>query len=311
MLGLGSLVFGVMVGSVSLSATEVVQALIGKNPDLAHQIVWQLRLPRVAGAFACGGLLALAGLLLQVLLRNPLADPYILGVSSGAALAALMAILAGTTFAIVNMAAFVGALLTLVLVYQLSRSGAEWNLFRLLLTGVVLSAGLGALISLILTLAPSPEMRGMLFWLLGDLTHADTQVLSWAVITLIVFLGLCKARSLDVLSAGLLQAKALGVDVQLLQKGIYLTASIATAVAVMQGGTIGFVGLVIPHFLRLLGIAEHRKLIPCAVVAGGSYLVLADTLARSLAAPQQLPVGVITALVGVPVLLFLLARKHA
>ncbi|MGE5027859.1 MAG: FecCD family ABC transporter permease [Betaproteobacteria bacterium] len=303
-----SLLAGVAFGSVGLSLGEVLCALSGKESGLAADIVWQLRLPRVLSAFACGGLLALAGTLLQALLRNPLADPYVLGISGGAAVAALAAMLFGLAAAVVNLAALGGALAAVGLVFALgfSRNG---NTMRLLLTGVVLSAGFGALISLLLTLAQGAQVHGMLFWLMGDLSQAQAPGLAWGI--LLAALALCwwQARSLDILGLGELKAQSLGVAVRPLQLGIYFAASAATAAAVVEAGTIGFVGLIVPHFVRLLGVSGHRWLLPLAVLAGGSFLTLADTLARTAAAPQQLPVGVLTALLGVPLLLFLLTRK--
>ena len=303
-----SLLVGVAFGSVDLPMGDVLRALGGKEAGLAGDIVWQLRLPRAASAFACGGLLALAGALLQALLRNPLADPYILGISGGAAVAALTAILFGLAAAAVGLAAFGGALTAVGLVFLLgfSRGG---NMVRLLLTGVVLSAGFGALISLLLTLAPGAKVHGMLFWLMGDLSQAHAPGAALAILLTVLALGLWQAKSLDILGLGELKAKSLGVAVQPLQYGIYFAASAATAAVVVQAGTIGFVGLIVPHFIRLLGVSGHRWLLPLAALAGGSFLTLADTLARTIVAPQQLPVGVLTALLGVPVLLFLLTRR--
>jgi iron complex transport system permease protein len=304
-----SVVAGLVVGSVDLSALQLMSALSGDDGTLASQLIWQLRGHRVAAAFACGGLLATAGVLLQVLLRNPLADPYILGISGGAAVGALGALLLGLSLAATHSAAFVGALGAIGLVFALSIGGNGWSMARLLLTGVVLSAGFGALISLLLTLAPSAEVKGMLFWLMGDLGNAGSPVLSWVVLLAVAVLGLWQASSLNVLAIGELKAKTLGVAVLPLQTGIFLTASAATAAAVMQGGSIGFVGLLVPHMLRLAGIVDHRWLLPMAALVGGSFLTLADTLARTVAAPIQLPVGVLTALMGVPLLLLLLARR--
>jgi iron complex transport system permease protein len=303
-----SLLAGLLYGSADLSLPDILRALLGE-PGLTADIVWQLRLPRVASAFACGGLLALAGVMLQVLLRNPLADPYILGISGGAAVGALTAMLLGLAAAGVDLAALAGAVGAVALVFSLSVSAAGWNMHRLLLTGVVLSAGFGALISLILTLAPMAGVRGMLFWLMGDLSHASSPGLAWAVMLAALGFGLWQAKGLDVLSLGELQAKALGVAVGPLQYGIYFAASAVTAVAVLEGGPIGFVGLIIPHLVRLLGVASHRWLLPLSLLAGGSFLTLADTLSRTVAAPRQLPVGVLTALLGVPMLLFLLRRR--
>jgi len=303
-----SLLAGVAFGSVDLSLGEVMRALAGKEAGLATDIVWQLRLPRVASAFACGGLLALAGSLLQALLRNPLADPYVLGISGGSAVAALAAMLFGLAAAAVNLAALGGALAAVGLVFALG-FGRGGNMVRLLLTGVVLSAGFSALISLLLTLAPGAQVRGMLFWLMGDLSQAQAPGLALGVLLAALALAWWQANSLDILGLGELKARSLGVAVRPLQFGIYFTASAATAAVVVEAGAIGFVGLIVPHFVRLLGVSGHRWLLPLAVLAGGSFLTLADTLARTAIAPQQLPVGVLTALLGVPLLLFLLTRR--
>lgn len=303
-----SLLAGVAFGSVDLSLGEVLCALKGRGTGLAADIVWQLRLPRVLSAFACGGLLALAGALLQALLRNPLADPYVLGISGGSAVAALTAMLFGLAAAIVNLAALCGALAAVGLVFALG-FGRSGNMVRLLLTGVVLSAGFGALISLLLTLAQGAQVHGMLFWLMGDLSQAQAPGLALGILLAVLALGWWQASSLDILGLGELKAKSLGVAVRPLQLGIYFTASAATAAVVVEAGAIGFVGLIVPHFIRLLGVSGHRWLLPLAVLAGGSFLTLADTLARAAVAPQQLPVGVLTALLGVPLLLFLLTRR--
>jgi iron complex transport system permease protein len=308
LISLLSLLAGVAFGSVDLSLGEVLCALKGRGTGLAADIVWQLRLPRVFSAFACGGLLALAGALLQALLRNPLADPYVLGISGGSAVAALTAMLLGLAAAVVNLAALGGALAAVGLVFALG-FGRSGNMVRLLLTGVVLSAGFGALISLLLTLAPEAQVHGMLFWLMGDLSQAQAPGLAWGVLLAALAFGGWQAGGLDILGLGELKAKSLGVAVRPLQLGIYFTASAATAAVVVEAGAIGFVGLIVPHFIRLLGVSGHRWLLPLAVLAGGSFLTLADTLARTAAAPQQLPVGVLTALLGVPLLLFLLTRR--
>lgn len=307
---LASLFASLLFGSMDLPATQVLAALAGGSTDIARDITWQLRLPRAAAAFACGGLLALAGTLLQVLLRNPLADPYILGVSGGAAVGALTAMLLGLGFAAANVGAFLGAVVAIGLVFGLSFRAGDWNLYRLLLTGVVLSAGCAALITLILTLAPASEVKGMLFWLMGDISYAEGALTAWLVLMIATLTSVGFAGSLNVLSLGELKARTLGVAVLPLQVGIYFGAALVTATALMLGGTIGFVGLIVPHAIRLLGINDHRWLVPAAVLLGGSFLTVADTLARTAWAPQQLPVGVLTALLGVPMLLLLLSGKR-
>lgn len=299
---------GLLAGSVPLAPREVTEALLHPDGGPAARILWELRMPRVAAAFACGALLSLAGVMLQALVRNPLAEPYILGVSGGAALAALGALLAGTAPGGMQLAAFLGALGATAVVFVLSGAG-RLNPLRLLLTGVVLSAGFGAAVSLLLALAPAGEGRGMLFWLMGDLGHASLPALLWATLAVLAGLCLAIARALDVLSAGEMLARALGVAVEPVKTVLYLGASLATAVVVAQAGPVGFVGLIVPHALRLAGLASHRWLVPGAVLAGGAFLTLADLGSRTLAAPQELPVGVFTALLGVPLLLWLLSRR--
>lgn len=306
-----SLLAGLVAGSADLTVPQVLHALLsGPADSLASDIVWQLRLPRLLSAFACGGLLALAGVLLQVLLRNPLAEPYILGVSGGASVGALTAMALGAGVAMANFGAFGGALASVALLLILGVGSGQWNPQRLLLTGVVLAAGYGAAISLLLSLAPGENLRGMVFWLMGDLSRAEHPLFVLAILAAALAGACWQAGALDVLALGELKAKSLGVAVEPLQGGIFLLASLCAAAAVTEGGTIGFVGLIVPHFLRLLGITGHRRLLSASVLAGGTFLVLADTLARTLAAPQQLPVGALTALLGVPTLLFLLSERR-
>jgi len=297
-------------GSAEIAATEVLRALFFPADDIATQIVWQLRLPRALAAFVCGALLAMSGALLQVLLRNPLADPYILGISGGAAVGALGAMLAGWGLWLVNLGSLAGAMLAVAAVFGLSFRSGEWHIYRLLLTGVALSAGCGALLSLMLTLAPGTEVKGMLFWLMGDLSRAEPAYLlpAYGVLAALLLASFAYANKLNVLSLGALKARTLGVAVQPVQLGIYVGASLATVAALLLGGAIGFVGLIIPHLLRLLGITDHRGLMPLSALLGGSFLLVADTLARTVFVPQQLPVGVLTALIGVPLLLLLLSR---
>lgn len=306
-----SLLAGLAAGSADLNLSQIFHALLGGPTDsLASDIVWQLRLPRLLSAFACGGLLALAGVLLQVLLRNPLAEPYILGVSGGASVGALTAMALGAGVATANFGAFGGALASVALLLTLGLGGGQWNAQRLLLTGVVLAAGYGAVVSLILSLAPGENLRGMLFWMMGDLSRAEHPVAALVILTAALAAARWQAGALDVLTLGELKAKSLGIAVGPLQGGLYLLASLCAAAAVTEGGTIGFVGLIVPHFLRLLGVSGHRRLLTGSVLAGGTFLVLADTLARTMAAPQQLPVGALTALLGVPTLLFLLSERR-
>src|SRR5574343_366306 len=261
--------FALTVGSFKVSYGEVFAALLGREGG-GGDVVLQLRLPRAIAGFACGGLLALAGALMQVLLRNPLADPYVLGISGGAGVGAMFGMLLGFSGLGVDSLAFAGAFAAMLLVFGLAHGDGSWTQTRLLLTGVIVAAGCGALVALRLTIADEHKLRGMLFWLMGDLGQSG----QWwpALLTLAVAL-LCAmpfARELNLLARGLLQAQALGVSVGRLRYAIYLLASLATAASVTTAGSIGFVGLI---------------------------------------APQQLPVGVLTALIGVPVFLFLLSRQ--
>lgn len=310
-LSAAALLLALATGSVALDPGDVLDALTGGGDALHRTLVLELRLPRALTAFAIGGLLALAGSLMQVLLRNPLADPYVLGTSGGAAVGALSMLMLGAASAWVGTAAFAGALGSTLLVFSLAHGRGGWTPTRLLLTGVVVAAGWGALISLLLALGPDGSLRSMLFWLMGDLSYGASPGIAWLVLVLGLAALLPFSRHLNLLARGDLQARALGVPVQPLNLGIYLAASLFTAIAVMQGGSIGFVGLVIPHMLRLTTGADHRRLLPGAVLAGGILLVLADTLARTLLAPRQLPVGVVTAFIGVPLFLYLLNRSRS
>ncbi|HEB56258.1 MAG TPA: iron ABC transporter permease [Gammaproteobacteria bacterium] len=309
-LALASLALSLTQGSVTISLSSLLSILQGNGQGLARQLILELRLPRTLSAFFTGALLAQAGVLMQVLVRNPLADPYILGISGGAALAALLAMLAGASGFLLDSSAFVGALLAVTLVFGLARynRSGTWTPLRLLLTGVVLAAGWGALISFILVISPERQLRSMLFWLMGDLGYASNPELLGLVFAFGLLTSLPLARSLNVLIRGEQLAGSLGVDTQRIQLWLFILASLLTASAVSQAGSIGFVGLVIPHMVRLMGYTDHRILIPAASLCGGILLVIADTLARTALAPQQLPVGIITALLGIPLFLYLLQK---
>ncbi len=297
-------------GSVALPFTEWLHALAGQGSETAREIVWGLRAPRAFAGFAVGALLALAGALLQVLLRNPLADPYILGVSGGAAVGALAAMLAGLAGALVHASAFAGACVAALALFAFSIRFTGWNIHRVLLAGVGIAAGAGAAVSLILTLAPAGQVHGMLFWLMGDLSGAEQPLAGWIALAAALALALGLARQLDGLALGPLKAQSLGVAVGRTQALAFLAATGATVAAVMLAGSVGFVGLVVPHLLRLAGFTGHRVLLPLAALAGGTLVVVADTLARAIAAPLEFPVGALTALIGVPVLLVLIARSR-
>lgn len=308
--GLASALLSVSVGSSALSLGDTLRVVTGGGTGLQQTLILELRLPRTLSAFATGGLLAVAGALMQVLLRNPLADPYVLGLSGGAAVGALLAMLAGAAGLIVSGSAFAGAMLATLLVFGLAHGSGSWTPSRLLLTGVVVAAGWGAIITLILAMTPARQLPGMLYWLMGDLSHATTPWPGLLVLVLVCLLVFPLGRALNVLARGSLQAAALGVSVRPLEWFIYLVASLLTATAVTMAGAVGFVGLVVPHMLRLVLGNDQRLILPACALAGGTLVVLADTLARVAIAPEQLPVGVITALIGVPTFLYLLYRSR-
>ena len=297
------------VGELQVGFADVLAALFRPGEGQASTIIRELRLPRALAAFACGGLLATAGALMQVLLRNPLADPYILGISGGAAVGALGAMVLGAAVFWVDVSAFAGALAAMLLVFGLAHGDGSWTQTRLLLTGVIVAAGCGAAVSLMLALAPDTRVMSMLFWMMGDASAASRPWPALAVLALALVAVMPFARDLNVLARGELVARALGVRVGHLRIALYVLASLLTATAVTLVGSVGFVGLVVPHLVRLALGNDQRVLIPAAALAGGTLLTLADTAARTVMAPQQLPVGVLTALIGVPVFLFLLSRN--
>jgi iron complex transport system permease protein len=305
-----SLAAGLWFGSVHVPAADWFAALTGGGSEAGHEIVWTLRAPRTASAFACGALLALAGALLQVLLRNPLADPSILGVSGGASVGALTAILLGFPGWAVPGFAFVGACAAAGVLLALAVRLTGWNIHRVLLTGVAIGAGCGAVVSMLLALASAGQIQGMLFWLLGDLSGATRPAAPWIALVAVAAAAQPLALRLDALTLGPLKARSLGVAVGATQAIAFLAATVATVAAVMVAGPIGFVGLVVPHALRLAGFSDHARLLPLTALGGGALVAAADTLARSAAAPLEFPVGAVTALVGVPVLLALLARTR-
>jgi iron complex transport system permease protein len=307
---LGVFALSLMSGSVSIDLSELFRA--GPDADsLSRSLVFDLRLPRALTAFAAGGVLALAGVLMQVLLRNPLADPFVMGVSGGAAVAALSAMLLGLGGFAIDAAATLGALAATMLVFALARGEGGWSPFRLLLTGVVVAAGASAVVSMLLALGDETKLRGMLFWLMGDLSFSTRPWPLLTVFAVALLLSFPFARHLNVLARSELQARVLGVPVDGLRIGIFLANSALTAACVTSAGTIGFVGLVTPHLVRLLLGADHRLVLPASALLGGTLVMVADLCARVMFAPRQLPVGALTAIAGVPLFLLLMSRQRA
>jgi iron complex transport system permease protein len=281
--------------------------------------IWQIRWVKVVMASAIGALLSLSGALLQLLLRNPLADPYTLGISGGAAVGALLSsfiLPLGVAAVGMQLGSMLGAFASILLLFLLARrrlfappTMVEVPGIGLILTGVMTASGFGAIISLLLALAPDTELRGALFWLMGDLDVDNVSGWVWLVLALVGGWSWRHASQLNLLAHGEATAHLLGVSVPRLRLQVLLSASIATAAAVSVAGAIGFIGLVVPHVCRLVLGNDQRRLLPASMLLGAAALVLADLLARTIVAPIQLPVGVVTALIGVPVFLFILSRR--
>jgi iron complex transport system permease protein len=287
----------------------------------SNDILLQLRLPRVLAAFAVGGLLALAGALLQLLLRNPLADPYVLGLSGGAAAGAMLfTVLMPVAWAAysLQLGALCGAGLATLLLFILARGvllrqvslASTSSGIKLILIGVMISSACGAVITLMLSLLPDQQLRSMVFWLMGDLESVEWIWPAWLILLFSLVWAWRHATALNILAHGEVTAQLLGLPVRRLRIMILLVASVATAAAVTVAGAIGFIGLVVPHALRLVMGNNQHHLLPASVLVGGIALTLADLFARTIVAPLQLPVGVITALIGVPVFLILLVRSR-
>ena len=304
-----SAIIALLSGSSDVGTDDLLAYFSADITPLTKTIL-SLRAERALDGFIVGGLLSMAGALLQVLLRNPLAEPYILGISGGAGVVTLVALLLGISSAWMPLTAFAGALFSTLLVFSISFSNGTWTSDRLLLTGVVIAAGWSAIISFLLTISSQQQIQGMLFWLMGDLSQSSQTAAGLFILPVTFLLSWGIARPLNLLLRGEQQAAALGENISLLRMIIFILAAAMTATAVSMAGSIGFVGLIIPHALRLMGLHDYRLLLPAAVLAGGCFLVLADTIARTLLAPQQIPVGVITALLGVPIFLLLLQRQY-
>ncbi|HNP62012.1 MAG TPA: iron ABC transporter permease [Nitrospirales bacterium] len=302
-----SILMGALMGRESV--------MIGTDP--ASVILLQVRLPRLILAFFVGGSLAMVGVALQALLRNPLADPFIIGISSGAALGAAIAILFGVGISVWSVSAlpvcaFAGAVLSLLIMYRISSAGTGFSIYTLLLAGVVLNAIFSAFIMFLTSVADPNRAFGMYAWLMGSLTGPDFSTLG--VLALYLGVGLfvlgTQAQSLNLLTLGEETARSLGVEVERVKQMVFVASALLTGAVVSFSGIIGFVGLIVPHAVRLVLCADHRLLLPVAGFAGGIFLMFADTIARTLLSPAEFPVGVVTALVGGPVFLFLLMNRN-
>ncbi len=315
-----TVIFVLRIGAVPISIVDLVTSLgrvaIGQSAQLPSEyslIVFEIRLPRILLGILVGAALSVAGAGFQALLRNPLADPYVLGVSSGAALGAIISLIVSSraTFAM-PLAAFAGALATIAGVYLLGRRGGQLDTHTLLLAGIICASFLSAVIMFLMTTLSGGETRGIAFWLMGDLTSTSTPVSKWWLFGL---LGLAigaiysTAADLNLLLSGEQEAMHLGVDVRRVKLVVYVSASLLTGLAVSVSGAIGYVGLIVPHVMRLIFGSDHRLLIPTTALGGAIAIVIADTLARTIVFPTELPVGAMTAMAGAPVFIYLLRRR--
>ncbi|MFN2365348.1 MAG: FecCD family ABC transporter permease [Desulfurivibrionaceae bacterium] len=308
-----SFLLGISLGSSELGFGEVIRAFKGElDPDsVAAAIIWQIRFPRVALAAIVGGTLALGGLVFQALLRNSLAEPYILGVSGGSAIGAIIAMLLGfSPFPGVALSSFGGSMLVLLLVLGLAAGRSFVQRDSLLLGGVMMNALCGAVIMFLISLTRNTQVHHILFWLMGDLSMFSLGQLPMLLLILPCFVVIhILARPMNLLLMGRENAAAMGVNVKVVTNILLVATTFMVSIAVSNSGLIGFVGLVIPHILRLMVGADHRLLVPASILGGASYLILCDLLARSLPAWGEMPVGIVTALIGAPLFIFLLWRS--
>lgn len=319
-----TVVLALRMGAYPISVPDIVKALFNgamghwqSIPSEHQMVVFGLRLPRIALEILVGASLSVAGVGFQALLRNPLADPYVLGVSSGAALGAIVS-LAAVPHAVgaIQLAAFVGAALTTAAVYFLGRRGGQLDSATLLLAGIVTASLLSAVIMFVMTTLTGRDLRGMAFWLMGDLSSppAVQNVAGWLGFLFTVFVVAAGAiyttsSDLNLVLTGEEEARHLGVNVKRVKLVVYVGASILTGLAVSVSGAIGYVGLLVPHVMRMLFGTDHRLLIPTSVIGGAIAIVIADTLARTVVAPTEIPVGAMTALAGAPVFIYLMRRR--
>jgi len=312
-----SVLLGVRLGSVPLTTAQVLEALRGGGDPVVRDIVVQLRLPRVLLGVLVGGGLAIAGATFQALLRNPLAEPYILGISGGASVGAVLVLAFGWMAAgswALPLAAFAGALLAIVLVFRVATAtGRAMDVRVLLLAGVVVAAFFSACIAFILSISPARTVQSAVLWIMGSLAGATWRgvLLTAAYTTPAAVLLIGLARPLNLLSIGEETAHHLGADVEKVKRTSLVVAALITASGVAVAGVIGFVGLVVPHAVRLLIGSDHRALLPLSFLAGAAFLTLADLAARLALSPTEIPIGVITAFIGVPFFLVLLRRSIA
>jgi iron complex transport system permease protein len=311
---------GVGIGSVSLSPGAVWQVIIDHlsghpRNTVADAIVWEIRLPRVLLAAIVGAALTTAGSVVQVLVRNALADPFLLGVSSGASVGATAVLLFGAFASLgvwaISFGSVLGALAAMAVVFLISRQGQQLAPTQLILCGVVMSAMFESVTSFLIFRGNPQATQSVLFWLLGSFGLASWTQLPIPALVLVVAIVylIAQGRSLNALAMGADPASSLGVDVQRMRRNLFIVTSLMAGTAVAVSGIIGFVGLVVPHIVRLVVGPDHRRVLPVGVLFGASFMVLGDLLARTIVSPQEMPIGVITAFIGAPTLIVLIRRR--
>ncbi len=322
-----TIVIACVIGSEPIPLTQSIRLLLNKIPFINHfiniedidikiqNIIYIVRVPRILGAMLIGMALAGSGVVFQGVLRNPLAEPYILGISSGAAVGATVTIVTGISFTFmgltsISLGAFIGAILTMVVVYNIARVGLKTSITTLLLSGIAVSFLLQSLVSLMISLNRD-QVEKIIFWTMGSLSsikmsHIEVVYIP-IIISLLIFLFF--SRDLNVMLLGEESATSMGIDVIVLRKILLVAASVATAFSVSISGIIGFVGLIVPHAMRLIVGPNHKYLTPTSLLAGAIFLIVSDTIARTIIAPGQLPIGVITAVIGAPYFIFLLYKN--
>lgn len=310
-----SLGLGMCLGSTPAGWRRNLAALLGQSgpEDILTTIIWRIRWPRALLAGLVGATLSLGGLVFQALLRNPLADPYILGISGGSAVGAILGLLAGwAPFPGVALLAFLGSMSTLLLVLAITSKGPGSRKGSLLLAGVMVNAFCSAVIIFLVSITQDARLHNMLYWLMGDLSMSAPEQTTFLIYLLLpcFLVVLCLARPLNLLLMGEETALYLGLNVALTSRVLLIVTSLMVGLAVCQSGLVGFVGLVVPHLFRLMLGPDHRLLIPACLLGGGSYLILCDLVSRVLSSQGEMPVGVITAMVGAPLFILLLMRSR-
>lgn len=314
-----AIVISLHMGAYPMSISDIVKTLFNRaagRTDLIPSefllVIFGLRLPRIALGIIVGAALSTAGAGFQALLRNPLADPYVLGVSSGAALGAIMSLIFAPHVAgAIQIASFIGAGITISIVFLLGRRGGQLDAATLLLAGIITTSFLSAVIMFLMTMLSGRDLRGIAFWVMGDLATPPVIALKWLFLVLIIAAGCIYTTTsdLNLILTGEQEAHHLGVNVRRVKLVVYVASSVLTGLAVSVSGSIGYVGLLVPHVMRMLYGNDYRLLVPTSAIGGAILIVVADLLARTVLGVTEIPVGAMTALAGAPVFIYLMRRR--